>query len=68
MDGAGHWAELRERAAAGSGAATRYLLSNDSSVPEQHEIRAFGLRPDGSIAIPADLSLRRAPSSDRDNQ
>jgi tetratricopeptide (TPR) repeat protein len=53
LDGAGHWDALRERATAGSGAATRLLLYDGSSVPEQHDISNFGLRPDGSIAIPS---------------
>jgi Tetratricopeptide repeat len=47
----GHWAVLCERAAAGSGAATRELLSNDT-LPRRDEIERYGLRPDGSIATP----------------
>ena len=50
----GQWAELRERAVAGSGAATRHLLSSDTPAPDQHAIHAFGLRLDGSIAVPAE--------------
>ena len=53
----GHWSILRERAAAGSGAATRALLSNDSQVPERDEIKRCGLRPDGSIATPETKEL-----------
>ena len=68
LDSEGRWAELRERAAAGSGAAVRYLLSNDSSAPEQHEILTFGLRPDGSIAIPVNPDLSGALRPDRTNQ
>ncbi|MFG2712399.1 hypothetical protein ACGFX2_17875 [Streptomyces goshikiensis] len=49
---AGRVEELCRRAAAGSGAATRILLALAPESPELRHLAEYGLRPDGTPAVP----------------